>query len=271
MQIICLVENTAAVPACTPAHGLSLFIETAHSRILMDAGPSPELLRANAEALGVDLGSADCAVLSHGHYDHADGLPAASGIPVYLHRRALGTFCSASPDGSRKYIGVSDAVRALPTLHPVEGLTRLTEDAFLFDGITGRRLWPAANLRLSAETAQGHQQDPFDHELCLVVEENGLRVLLSGCAHNGILNILDRFGEVCGGVPDVVISGFHMKKSAGYSHEEEAEISQTAKELTRFPCRFYTCHCTGLPAYEMMKEIMGAQLNYLACGDRLQL
>ena len=75
MKLTVLMENSAAGPvAC--AHGLSLFVEAAGHRILFDAGPDGALLVRNAEALGVDLASADLAVLSHGHYDHSGGMEA---------------------------------------------------------------------------------------------------------------------------------------------------------------------------------------------------
>jgi len=92
-------------------------------------------------------------------------------------------------------------------------------------------------------------------------------VLFSGCAHNGILNVLDRCMEVCGKEPDAVFSGFHMKKNAPYTPEEEDTIRQTAQELLTRRCMFYTGHCTGLPAFAMMKEIMGERLQYVHCGD----
>ena len=103
----------------------------------------------------------------------------------------------------------------------------------------------------------------------MLVRENGKTVLFSGCAHNGILNILDRCVEVCGKAPDVVVSGFHMKKNSPYTAQEEATIRQTAQELLKWPCMFYTGHCTGLPAFEMMKEIMGERLQYVHCGDEV--
>ncbi|MBR2611157.1 NERD domain-containing protein [Desulfovibrio sp.] len=104
-----------------------------------------------------------------------------------------------------------------------------------------------------------------------LLEVDGKSVLLSGCAHNGILNILDRYRELYGDAPDVVISGFHMKKTGEYTPEEIATIRETAQLLKQWPCLFYTCHCTGLAAYEMMKEIMGDQLQYLHCGEQIEI
>ena len=104
-----------------------------------------------------------------------------------------------------------------------------------------------------------------------MIQENGKSVLFSGCAHSGILNILDRFRQLYGGVPDVVFSGFHMKKREDYTAKEADTIRDVAHELQTLPTLFYTCHCTGLPAYQMMKEIMGEQLQYIHCGEEIFL
>ena len=64
---------------------------------------------------------------------------------------------------------------------------------------------------------------------------------MSGCAHNGILNILDRYRDLFGGDPDVVISGFHMMKKQPYDCEELDVIDETARELARHNTVFYTC------------------------------
>ena len=276
MRIIPLVENTSAVPQCQPAHGLSLWIETARHRLLMDAGPDGRILTANARALQIDLTQAEILVLSHGHYDHADGIAAFAAInptaPIYLRRTAGSPFFSGSAaDGTLHEIGVAPDVLALPQLCFVDGTMEIGEGLSLFGDITGRAYWPQSNLRLSRKAGNAYCQDSFDHEQCLVIRENGQTVLLSGCAHNGILNILSRFRELYGGSPDVVISGFHMKKSSLYTPEEEETIRATAHELKHWPCLFYTCHCTGETAFAMMRDIMGDQLRYAACGTVISL
>ena len=102
-----------------------------------------------------------------------------------------------------------------------------------------------------------------------MIEEDSKRVLISGCAHNGILNILDKFRELYNTWPDAVISGFHLKKKSGYTQEDLDNIRQIAEELSKLPTKFYTGHCTGEEPYGMMKEIMGEQLIYLHSGDKI--
>ena len=103
MKITVLMENTA-LEGCglTPEHGLSLYIQYRGKKLLLDAGSSGKFAD-NAQALGVDLSGVELAALSHGHYDHADGLrrffqvndrakvylrPGAEG-PVQIYSRSI--------------------------------------------------------------------------------------------------------------------------------------------------------------------------------------
>ena len=272
MRIVNIVENTQGREECIPAHGLCLYVETGDCRLLMDTGPSALLLD-NARALNVDLERVDAVVLSHGHYDHAGGiLPFAALNPaarIYLRRGAEGDFWSGS-GGPLHAIGMDPGIMALPQLVWQDRDAWIGRHLFLFGGVTGRKFWPSGNRSLFRRIDGQYVQDDFSHEQCLVIRENGKSVLLSGCAHSGILNILERCRLAYGAAPDAVISGFHMmKKSGEYTPEEVDEIRETARELLSWPCAFYTCHCTGMPAFALMKEIMGGRLQYFACGDEL--
>ena len=272
MRIVNLVENTAGTSGCAAAHGLSFYIETQAHRLLVDAGPSDVIL-ANAARLGVDLKTVDIAVLSHGHYDHSDGLPAFARMNpnarIYMRRTAAKRYMSLI-DGLH-YIGMEPSIEHLPQVTWVDGSLDIDGELSLFGDIHGRKHWPGGNRALLVEERGKCTQDTFDHEQCLVIREGTRRVLLSGCAHSGILNILDRFAGLYGGAPDVVISGFHMMKREDYDEGERADILATAGELARLPTIFYTCHCTGLPAFDLMKSVMRDRLRYVHSGDTIEL
>lgn len=270
MRIVTLIENTPGVPGCAHEHGLSLYLETPGHRLLLDTGASGAFAD-NAALLGIDLGAVDTVVLSHGHYDHTGGLLRFAALnpraALYLQRTATGEFFHGD-----RYIGMDRAIPALPGLHLVEGDCRIDGELSLFAGITGRRFWPQSNLALRMRQPDGSlAQDEFAQEQCLVVEAEGKRILLSGCAHNGILNILDRYAALFGGDPDLVISGFHMKKGSDYTPEEWAVIEETARELQKHRCLFYSGHCTGRPAMERMTQILGDQLRPLHSGEAVCL
>ena len=121
------------------------------------------------------------------------------------------------------------------------------------------------------QTEEGLVQDDFSHEQCLVISEGSKKVLLSGCAHHGILNILDRYHALYGGYPDAAISGFHMMKKHGYSDEDITMIIDTALALRKLDTVFYTGHCTGVEPFNAMKKLMGDQLHYVHCGDEIRI
>lgn len=270
MRIITLIENTPGAPGCAHEHGLSLYVETARHTLLLDTGATGAFAD-NAAALGLDLSRVDTVVLSHGHYDHTGGVlrlaELAPQAQIYLQRGGAGDFYHGG-----RYIGMDKAVLALPNLHLLDGDCRLDEELFLFTGITGRRFWPRSNLELRAAAPDGTLvQDDFSHEQCLVISQAGRNILLSGCAHNGILNILDRYRQLFGADPDVAVSGFHMKQADPYTDEEWRIIEETARELQTYQTLFYTGHCTGKPAQERLLALMGDRLRPLHSGMALDL
>ena len=271
MRIVNLMEDTPGVTGCAYEHGLSFYIETQKHKILMDAGAGG-LFAENAGKLGVDLRKVDMAVLSHGHYDHGNGLIRFCEIngsaPVYIKRGAEADLYHIKED-SKRYIGLPDEVKTSSRNIWVEGDLQVDEELFLFTGIKGRRCWPTGNLELKECRGEAVLQDEFSHEQYLVIDCEGTRTLLSGCAHNGILNILDRYREIYGKNPDKVVSGFHMMKKQGLTDWDKEEIRKTARELAEMKTEFYTGHCTGAEAYEIMKDIMGDKLKFVHCGEEI--
>ena len=109
MKFVVLMENTAPEGSCLGAEaGLSLYIEHRGHKLLLDAGSSGKFAD-NAAALGIDLSQVELAVLSHGHYDHSDGLrrffAANQRAKVYARTGAGGPYFSTS-QGSPRFIGV---------------------------------------------------------------------------------------------------------------------------------------------------------------------
>lgn len=268
MKIVVLMEDTCGRVQCKYEHGLSLYIETENHKILMDTGASDGIL-ANAGLLKVALDKVDTVVLSHGHYDHSGGLLSFRKVngeaAIYLQKTALAEYYHGS-----RYIGIDQRIGSLPGVVLLEGNRRIDGELSVFSKIKGRRFWPQSNVGLSVRVDGCDKQDSFDHEQCLVVEAEK-RLLVSGCAHNGILNILDRYQEIYGNKPDVVISGFHMTKKEAYTPQEAEVILDTAKELAEKDILFYTGHCTGQMAIDLMKPVMGDRLIQLSCGMEIEV
>lgn len=273
MKIINLMENTLGSRDCLAEHGLSFYIETKKHRLLSDTGAS-DAFAENAMRLGVDLKQVDLLVLSHGHYDHAGGLMGFAKINpnagILMQRQAVGAYYHKN-DTIEKYIGIDPHIMNLPQVELIEGDKRIDEEIFLFSGVLGRRLWPSGNRELKVKREDGFYQDEFLHEQYLVIEHEGRETLISGCAHNGILNILEKFREIYGRDPEAVISGFHMRKKSGYGEEDLETIRKIGGELKKMQTKFYTGHCTGEIPFQILKECMGEQLTYVHSGDEIFL
>ena len=271
MKIITLVDNTAGA-VCPGEHGLSVWVETEDYCLLSDCGASGLFVQ-NADALGLDLTRVDAVVLSHGHYDHTGGVLDFVGVNsragIYLQKAAGGAFYHYSEGEEERYIGMDPRIRKLSQLVWLEGDYRLNEECFLFSGF-GEKDYPAWSNRELKEKVEGSLiQDGFAHEQCLAICHKGRRILLSGCAHSGILTILRRYKELFHQDPDVVISGFHMSKKTDYTAEERDYIVRTAYELKETGSLFYTGHCTGQKAFALMKGILGDQLQAFYSGAEI--
>lgn len=256
MKITVLTENTACRETLTPEHGLSLYIETGSHRILFDAGQTGAFAD-NAEELGIDLSQVDFAVLSHGHYDHGGGLmrflSENAAAPVYIRRDAFGQHFNASG----KYIGLDAALKS-------SGRVILTDDTLtIAPGITlhSCNALPRPYGTDSAGLTLDSKPDFFLHEQYLLIEEDRKRILISGCSHKGILNIVSWFR------PDVLIGGFHFMK---LSPDSEA-LAQAAQSLLQSPTIYYTGHCTGQAQYARLKTILGSRLHSFSTGDTILL
>jgi 7,8-dihydropterin-6-yl-methyl-4-(beta-D-ribofuranosyl)aminobenzene 5'-phosphate synthase len=265
MKITTLIENTA-VEGFLCEHGLSVYVETAKHRLIVDTGQSDAFLE-NAAALGIDLTQVDTLVLSHGHYDHAGGImgfgkrnPHAK---IWMQREASG-----DQYHGERYIGIDKDILKLPQVRLLDGDLQLDEELSLFTGITGRRHFPKDNLNLTRIVNGQAVLDDFCHEQCLVIAENGEYTLISGCAHNGILNILDKFRALYGCDPVRVISVFHMRKKTPYDEDDLRQIKAVAHELLAYDTQFFTGHCTG-DAFPYLKEIMGERVTALCSGTRI--
>ena len=268
MKITVLLEDTAE-PGLIAQHGLCLYVETKRHRLLMDTGASGDTW-VNAERLGIDVKAVDTVIISHGHYDHAGGLMSLAelnpDVKVYMQRGAAGKFYHKD-----RYIGIDERIMSLSHMCICDGNLMIDDELGLYTDITGKRYLPKSNISLSEHVGDNIRQDAFAHEQCLVIRSEGKTVLLSGCAHNGILNILDKFSELFGGCPDVVVSGFHMAQKGGYDDDDVRMIRSTAEELAKLSCVFYTGHCTGTEPFEIMKEIMGDSLIRICAGSTITL
>ena len=277
MKITVLMENSTPSDRICARHGLSLFLETAAHRVLFDMGPDAAFLD-NARALGVDIAAADAAVLSHGHFDHSGGLGAylqatdglPSPAPVYASRHAFEEHAAKTPAGM-KDIGANPALAASPRIVPVDRELRIDADLTLFSQVEPAELAPQSNASLMEHTSDGYAPDRFVHEQSLLLSEGDKRVLVSGCSHCGIVNIMRRAEELAGGPLNAVVAGFHLMDPGSGSVEDPQVTRQIARFMAQRPTRYFTFHCTGLEAFSLLRDELGERVRYLNAGSSVEV
>lgn len=253
MKLTVLMENTAP-DGLAREHGLSVYINYNNANLLLDGGSSGKF-KENAHTLEIDINNIKLVVLSHGHYDHGDGLAAFleenTTAEVWLRPAALEEHWSDN-GGERHYIGLSQEVKSL-----LAGRSRLVEDVTpLLPGV-----WLVP--------------DSVAHEQSLVLEgEDGL-VILNSCCHAGAGYIVRGVKEAFPGKRvRALVGGLHLMgknthclgvapgivKNLGKWLFEELEVGA-----------LYTGHCTGDPAFLLLREMYPDRVERLTTGLVLEL
>jgi 7,8-dihydropterin-6-yl-methyl-4-(beta-D-ribofuranosyl)aminobenzene 5'-phosphate synthase len=268
-KITVLVDNHAG-QGLGAEHGLSLWIETEGKRILFDTGKGGSLQR-NAAALGIDLDETDVLVLSHGHYDHTGGIP-----QVLLPGRSIDVYCHPSVRKSRysvrsprgaKSIGIPTAsLEALDDwpparVHWVEGTLMLSETVGLAAPIPRMTSYEDTGGPFYFDQ-EGKQADLIEDDLALWIRtERGL-IVCTGCAHSGVVNVLDHICTLTQGEKiHTVLGGFHLGE-AGPERLERTVAALRALE----PDLLIPCHCTGESAFSLLAEALGDVVTPCAAG-----
>jgi len=274
MMLKVLSENTAASEDFGCEHGLSLYAETNQHRLLFDTGASG-LFAENAEKLGVNLSAVDIAVLSHGHYDHGGGLKTFLGknerAKVYVQERAFEPHYSNRAGGIKAYIGLELALLPNERFVFCGQRQKIDGELDLFSEVREITPVPSGNAELYRKAGEAFLPDDFAHEQNLVIWQNKRAVLIAGCAHRGILNIVRQFASDHGRFPDLVIGGFHLHSRGSGKTEFPEAVDALARELLQTGAQYYTCHCTGQVAYQRLKAVMGNHIGYLSAGSRLAI
>ncbi len=272
MIIQVLAENLSASNKYGCEHGLSLFIKTEKHKLLFDTGRE-KLFYENAQKMDIDLADIDLAVISHGHYDHGGGLRLLieknKKAMIYVNRKAFEKHYKQTEEGYVN-IGLDSSLQQSERFIFADDILKIDDELTLFSDIKACDFRSKSQKNLMMENKGKIVTDTFEHEQNLIITQDDKTVLVVGCAHKGIVNILKRCIQIIGKEPDIVIGGFHLSNPDTKKSEDPEMIKEIGKYLKSMNTRYYTCHCTGIESFNMLKNLMGVQIKYFSTGSKIE-
>lgn len=240
-----------------PEHGLSVLLETNTQKILFDTGRSGSFCN-NASILNKPLNNIDNIVISHAHYDHANGLKFLADKIDNMPNIYVGSgFFSPKFKliGEKyKYVGLSEDILELrnkgTSFNEVSGETfKIAEDVFIIRANSSVKYSIGENRGFYIQTDSGFEEDYFEDEISLVVKQEDGILLLVGCSHNGIDKIVQTAQKEFKIPIKYVFGGFHLRNSGIDKVLKVIEIFKKAGVL-----RIFTGHCTGTPSIDLLSN-----------------
>ena len=239
MQITVLTDNCAG-GGFLAEHGLSYLVESKGQKVLFDTGHTDVFLK-NAEKLQIDIhNEVNTIVLSHGHWDHGDGLSYLKGKRLITHPKA---FMERFRGNDDSFIGLNitkDELSQSFDLITTKESYKISENIFFLGEIPRQTEFES---KTTPFVDKQNQPDfvPDDSAICIV--QNDELIVVSGCAHSGICNTILHAQKVSGiSKVKAVIGGFHLK----------TDNKQTKETIRFFKIhnieKVFPSHCTELDA-----------------------
>lgn len=255
MSRVTVLVNDEMPEGLEAEHGFAALIEHRGFRLLFDTGASGAVIR-NAVRLGIDLARIDAVLLSHGHCDHTGGLDAVldrnATARVFLHANAMIPRYSRHPGKPPHTNGMpSSAARRLfaqeTRITWTPGPTRVAEGLLATGEIPRRNDFEDTGGAFFLDP-EGTKPDALLDDQSVAIETAAGLVLVTGCAHSGIVNTLDRVADLSGGKRiHAVIGGLHL----GRADERRLDATVAAIERHGVSC-LLPLHCTGARAVERL-------------------
>ncbi len=273
VRITTLSENTAQL-GFLGEWGLSILVETESSKVLLDTGLSTSAVY-NADLMGIDFSTIDAIVLSHAHGDHTGGLRDV------LRRVRKQVQIIAHPDiwipkyvvygEMSRYAGIPYAKEDLESLGASFNLTRkpfkISDDIMTTGEIEMTTDYETIDDRLFVKKGNKMVPDALADDLAIVVRTTEGFILITGCAHRGIVNTVRQVQKLTRGkYIHTIIGGTHLMVAS------PERIEKTANELKELGLqRLGVSHCTGFNASVVLAKEFGDVFFLNNAGTQLTL
>lgn len=273
MKVSVLMDDKGSEQlSLTAEHGLSYWIEYGGKKLMFDFGATSAPLE-NAKKLGIDISEADYMICSHAHYDHAGGF-----IPVMEQGLAkdLITGCHFFEDKyafngvKYTYLGTGftkENLNSLDIRHiECDNTFELMPGCYVIGNFERKYPFETIPERFVKESATGFVRDNFEDEICLAFDTEKGVIVLTGCSHPGILNMLTTVNKRLGKPIAGVFGGTHLMEA------DDERIAKTLAEMKNLGVGILGfSHCSGKCVYDAMKEDGSIKSCHLATGDMILL
>lgn len=262
VDISILVENSTPIPDLIGEYGFAALVKVNDQAFLFDTGLGQALFN-NAAHMGIKLDELTDLVISHGHFDHTGAvlpfLQTGSPKTVYCHPHSF----------TRRYSMVGQSRREISALFTREqvrqsgGRLVLTEQftaihpgVYLTGTVPRQNSFEQIENHFFAEIDGELVPDQLEDDMSMVIDHPGGLIIISGCAHAGMVNIIDYARQQTGNNKvQAFIGGTHLM---GASNER---LQQTISYLQDQPVeQLVLCHCTGFYATSTLYQALGQQV-----------
>ena len=254
-------------------HGLSLYIETDEIKILFDTDQSGEFIK-NADKLKIDLNNLDYVILSHGHYDHSGGFKklvenTGNSFKLIVGNGFFSKKYKLLESNEYKFNGNSFDekfinMNNISTKYITQDLFNITEDVMLFSNFERNTDFEVLNKKFYIKQNDQYVIDDFSDEIVLAVKtEKGLVVII-GCSHVGVVNILKTIIKRTGLGIYCVVGGSHLIEA------NELRLNNTIEFLKENDIQVLRLsHCTGENAIRELQYEFGNKFVYNNTGNSI--